>query len=59
MTAPLTIDEVARETRLSVATIRRFAHSGQLAYHKFGKRILIERQDLDTFIAAHRHEVSA
>jgi len=36
------------------STIYKLTHSGQLAYHKVGKRNVFRKSDLDRYLARHR-----
>ena len=47
----LLLDEVARECRASVASVRHWIASGRLRSVRRGRRRLVSRVDLDRFIA--------
>ena len=47
----LLLDEVARECRASVASVRYWIASGRLRSVRPGRRRLVSREDLDRFIA--------
>lgn len=48
----MTVDEVADETRRTVASVRWLIHSKQLKSGKVGGRRLVRREDLEAFINA-------
>ena len=47
----LLLDEVARECRASVASVRYWIASGRLRSVRPGRRRLVSREDLERFIA--------
>lgn len=50
----LTIPEAAEALRVSQATLYNMMRRGDIVAVKFGRRTLIERQEIDRVIAAHR-----
>jgi excisionase family DNA binding protein len=48
----LYLDEVARECRTSVSTVRHWISVGRLRSIRPGRRLLITREDLDSFLDA-------
>lgn len=48
----MTVDEVADETRRTVASVRWLIHTKQLKSGKVGGRRLVRREDLEAFIDA-------
>ena len=48
----LYLDEVARECRTSVSTVRHWIAVGRLRSVRPGRRLLVTREDLDSFIDA-------
>ena len=48
----LYLDEVARECRTSVSTVRHWIAVGRLRSVRPGRRLLVTREDLDLFIDA-------
>ena len=48
----LYLDEVARECRASVSTVRHWIAVGRLRGVRPGRRLLVMREDLDSFIDA-------
>ena len=48
----LTILEAAKELRVSKTFLLRLIHNGSLKHVKLGRRILIRRNDLETFVAS-------
>lgn len=48
----LYLDEVARECRTSVSTVRHWIAVGRLRSVRPGRRLLVTRDDLDSFIDA-------
>lgn len=55
----LTIDQTAEFTGLSAWTIRYFVKSGKLPSVKLGRRILIERSELNRLVSENRREAAA
>ncbi len=50
----LSIDESARELGLCQKSVERFIRLGRLSCVRIGRRVLVEREELDAFIAARR-----
>jgi len=50
----LKIEDVSKQLNTPVPTIRQWAKSGRLAYHKPGKSLLFSQADVDKFMAQHR-----
>ena len=48
----LYLDEVARECRASLSTVRHWIAVGRLRSVRPGRRLLVNREDLDSFIDA-------
>src|SRR5262249_46789266 len=48
--------EVAQESRESVRTWQRRIAPGDIAVHRVGRRVLIDRDDFTAFMASHRQE---
>jgi len=48
--------EVATKSRESVRTWERRIASGEIAVHRVGRRVLIERSDFERFMASKREE---
>jgi len=48
----LYLDEVARECRTSVSTVRHWIAVGRLRSIRPGRRLLVTREDLDAFLDA-------
>jgi excisionase family DNA binding protein len=46
-----TVESVAEQLGLSLATIRRAIRDGRLATYRFGRAVRIGRTDLETFLA--------
>jgi excisionase family DNA binding protein len=46
-----TVEEVAEQLGVSLATIRRAIRDGRLATHRFGRAVRIAADDLETFLA--------
>lgn len=55
----LTIDQTAEFTGLSAWTIRYFVKAGKLPSVKLGRRILIERSELNRLVSENRREAAA
>lgn len=53
----MTVEEVADETRRTVASVRWLIHTKQLKSGKVGGRRLVRREDLEEFINAGFEEV--
>ncbi len=51
------IAEAAKFSCLADSTIRFYMRKGQLKALKVGSRVIIKREDLDTFLEAHRKEI--
>jgi len=51
-----TTQEVAKMTKSHVVTIRRYIDEGKLKAVKIGKKFLIEKNDLQTFIDSYKKE---
>jgi excisionase family DNA binding protein len=45
-----TVEEVAEQLGVSLATIRRAIRDGRLATHRFGRAVRIAPDDLETFL---------
>lgn len=60
-TALLTIPEVARELRVTRATVYRYFASGELKRVRLGAKghFRVERAEVDAFIERNRHEAAA
>lgn len=52
----LSIKEAGEIIKLGPWCIRRLIYSGALPYVRIGRRLLIELDDLERFIAANRHQ---
>jgi len=52
----LLIEEVARELRASLPTVRNWIRLGKLTSYKIGKRRLIKKEDLEEFLNRSRKE---
>ena len=52
-----TVKEAAKFSCLADSTIRFYMRKGQLKALKVGSRVIIKREDLDTFLEAHRKEI--
>ncbi len=52
-----TVEEAAKFSCLADSTIRFYKRKGQLKSLKVGSRVIIKREDLDTFLEAHRKEI--
>ena len=50
MTELLTIDEGARDLRLSIHTIRHWVRTGRLTHVRLGRRIMLRRSDLERLV---------
>ena len=51
----LNVDEAVKYIKAeNSSTIYKLTHSGQLAYHKVGKRNVFRKSDLDRYLARHR-----
>lgn len=48
----LYVEEVAQECRTSISTVRQWIAMGRLRASKPGRRVLVERDDLDKFLDA-------
>jgi excisionase family DNA binding protein len=48
----LTLEEVGKLLKLSLATVRREASSGSLHTVKLGRSVRVRRRDLDSYIEA-------
>ena len=51
------IAEAAKFSCLADSTIRFYMRKGQLKALKVGSRVIIKREDLDTFLETHRKEI--
>jgi len=51
------IAEAAKYSCLADSTIRFYTRTGQLKALKVGSRVIIKREDLDTFLETHRKEI--
>ncbi len=51
------IAEAAKFSCLADSTIRFYMRKGQLKALKVGSRVIIKREDLDTFLEAHRKNI--
>ena len=51
------IPEAAKFSCLADSTIRFYMRTGQLKALKVGSRVIIKREDLDTFLETHRKEI--
>lgn len=60
-TTLLTIPEVARELRVSRATVYRYFATGELKRVRLGTKghFRVERSEVDAFIERNRHEAAA
>jgi excisionase family DNA binding protein len=56
MIEPLTISEIAAECRVSESTVRNWIRLRLVASIHFGKRVFVERNDLDAFVSSSRRE---
>ncbi|HVU62139.1 MAG TPA: helix-turn-helix domain-containing protein [Mycobacteriales bacterium] len=54
MCALLSVDDVAAELGTPVRFVRRLIHERRIRFHKIGKYVRIDRDDLAAFIAAGR-----
>jgi len=52
-----TVEEAAKFSCLAESTIRFYKRKGQLQSLKVGSRVIIKREDLDTFLETHRKEI--
>jgi excisionase family DNA binding protein len=50
------VAEAAPVLGVSVYTVRVLIRQRRLAYHRIGRRIILDRQDLEQFLRAHRVE---
>lgn len=50
------VAEAAPVLGVSVFTVRVLIRQRRLAYHRIGRRIILDRQDLEQFLRAHRVE---
>ena len=50
------VAEAAQVLGVSVFTVRVLIRQRRLAYHRIGRRIVLDRQDLEEFLRAHRVE---
>ena len=50
------VAEAALVLGVSVYTVRALIRQRRLAYHRIGRRIILDRQDLEQFLRAHRVE---
>jgi excisionase family DNA binding protein len=50
------VTEAAPVLGVSVYTVRVLIRQRRLAYHRIGRRIILDRQDLEQFLQAHRVE---
>jgi len=50
------VAEAAPVLGVSVYTVRALIRQRRLAYHRIGRRIILDRQDLEQFLRAHRVE---
>jgi len=48
----LTLEEVGKLLKLSLATVRREASSGSLSTVKLGRSVRVTRRDLDSYVEA-------
>ena len=53
------IAEAAKFSCLADSTIRFYMRKGQLKALKVGSRVIIKREDLDTFLETHRKEIKS
>ncbi len=53
------IAEAAKFSCLADSTIRFYTRTGQLKTLKVGSRVIIKREDLDTFLETHRKEIKS
>lgn len=54
----LFMEEVARELRVAISTVRHWANTGRLPSVRPGRRRMVRRADLDAFVAnAHRRAI--
>ncbi len=53
----LTIKEAADLSRLGTSTIRLYIRKRELRACQVGSRVIIKREDLDTFLETHRKEI--
>lgn len=50
------VTDAAPVLGVSVHTVRALIRQRRLAYHRIGRRIILDRQDLEQFLRAHRVE---
>jgi excisionase family DNA binding protein len=50
----MTVQEASDYTRVSVSHIRRNCVSGKLPHFKLGRRIVIDRRDLEAWLNGHK-----
>lgn len=53
----LTVKQAAELSRLGPSTIRLYIRKRQLKAHQVGRRVIIQRADLESFLEAHPIEV--
>ncbi len=59
MTALLTVEEAARELRISTSTIHHLTAQRRIGFLRLGRRIYLSPADIDTYIASRRVEPEA
>lgn len=52
----LSVKEAAAILGVSVFTVRAWIRRRRLTFHRLGRRIVLDRADLERFLAAHRVE---
>ena len=50
----LDLEQAAEVLHCKAKTLERLRMRGELAYHQYGKKIVIRRADIDAFLEAHR-----
>jgi len=50
----LSVSDVAQELKLSQPTVRQLLSKGGLPFIRIGRRILLRREDLETFVKSRR-----
>ena len=56
MIALLTVEQVAKELRISVSSVHHLTSQRQIGFVKLGRRIYISPQDIETYIVSKRVE---
>jgi excisionase family DNA binding protein len=52
------VEDTARYFQVSSRTVWRWVDRGELACHRFGRRVLVSAEDMATFAAINRHAVT-